>query len=89
MGLCSHFDWLSPFLKSSSLETIIKKVTTALNALHIPRKVVAASAIESDLPLLQYKTEIKGKTAIYVCYNKTCKLPVTDLDEALTQISSE
>ena len=66
-----------------------QKVTTTLNALHIPRKVVAASAIESDLPLLQYKTEIKGKTAIYVCYNKTCKLPVTDLDEALTQISSE
>ena len=54
-----------------------------------PRKVVAASAIESDLPLLQYKTEINGKTAIYVCYNKTCKLPVTDLDVALTQISSE
>ena len=66
-----------------------QEVTTALNALHIPRKVVAASAIESDLPLLQYKTEINGKTAIYVCYNKTCKLPVTDLDVALTQISSE
>ena len=66
-----------------------QELTTALNALHIPRKVVAASAIESDLPLLQYKTEIKGKTAIYVCYNKTCKFPVTDLDKALTQISSE
>ena len=66
-----------------------QEVATALNALHIPRKVVAASAKESDLPLLQYKTEINGKTAIYVCYNKTCKLPVTDLDKALAQISSE
>ena len=56
---------------------------------HIPRKIVAASAAKTDLPLLQYKTQIKGKTAIYVCYNKTCKLPVTDLDEALTLISSE
>ena len=65
------------------------KITKALNALHIPRKVVAASSKKSDLPLLQNKTEINGKTGIYVCYNKTCKLPVTDLDKALTQILSE
>ena len=65
------------------------KITTALNALHIPRKVIAASSKESDLPLLQYKTEINGKTGIYVCYNKTCKLPVTNLEKALAQISSE
>ena len=65
------------------------KITKALNALHIPRKVVVASSKKSDLPLLQNKTEIDGKTGIYVCHNKTCKLPVTDLDKALTQILSE
>ena len=65
------------------------KLAKELNALNIPLKVVAASSTKSDLPLLKNKTEINGKTGIYVCYNKVCKLPGTDLDEALTQILSE
>ena len=65
------------------------KLAKELNALNIPLKVVAASSKKSDLPLLRNKTEINGKTGIYVCYNKVCKLPSTDLDKALTQILSE
>ena len=65
------------------------KLAKELNALNIPLKVVAASSKKSDLPLLRNKTEIDGKTGIYVCYNKVCKLPSTDLDKALTQILSE
>ena len=57
-----------------------------VNALNIPHKVIAAAEKESDLPLLSFKTEINDQTAIYICFNKTCKLPVTDLDEALAQI---
>jgi len=36
----------------------------------------------SDLPLLQNK-HIPGETRIYVCQNKTCKLPVTEVEKAL------
>jgi uncharacterized protein YyaL (SSP411 family) len=38
-----------------------------------------------DLPLLKDKL-IKGKTMIYVCENKACKLPVTEPEKALEQI---
>ena len=37
---------------------------------------------ESDLPLLKYKY-VDGETMIYVCQNKTCKLPVNDVKAAL------
>ena len=40
------------------------------------------SIMASNLPLLQYK-HIPGETKIYVCQNKTCKLPVTEVDKAL------
>jgi uncharacterized protein YyaL (SSP411 family) len=41
---------------------------------------------EENLPLLEDKLP-DGKTLIYVCTNKTCKLPVEDVDKALKQIN--
>lgn len=38
-----------------------------------------------DLPLLEDK-KVKGKTMIYVCRNKTCKLPEEVVDRALKQM---
>ena len=52
----------------------------------IPNKVVLGSETQSQLPLLQNKTDRNGKTLIYVCYDKTCQLPVTSVEEALKQI---
>lgn len=40
---------------------------------------------EENLPLLKNKLP-DGKTMIYVCRNKTCKLPVTEVSEAVKQI---
>ncbi len=37
---------------------------------------------ESDLPLLKNKF-VEGKTMIYVCQDKVCKLPVTEIQAAL------
>lgn len=41
---------------------------------------------QENLPLLNDKL-IEGKTMIYVCENKVCKLPVTETDAALKQIN--
>ncbi len=60
-----------------------------LNGMSIPAKVIMASLEENNLPLLEYKTAINGETTIYVCFNKTCKLPVTTIQEALQQIPTE
>jgi uncharacterized protein YyaL (SSP411 family) len=52
----------------------------------LPNCILAGSESSSNLPLLQNRTPDKGKTMIYVCYNKTCKLPVESVEEALKQL---
>jgi hypothetical protein len=46
-------------------------------------KLVMATSIQSSLPLFEGRTAINGKDTFYVCYNKTCKLPVHSAEEAL------
>ena len=53
----------------------------------IPNKIVMGTSTSSTLPLLQNRTDINAKTAIYVCYDKTCQLPVTKVEEALAQLA--
>jgi uncharacterized protein YyaL (SSP411 family) len=49
----------------------------------IPNRVTAGTKSSSPLPLLTDRKEINGETAIYICYNKTCQLPVTSVEKAL------
>lgn len=53
-----------------------------------PNKTLAAADQVGDLPLLQHRTAVDGKTTIYVCYNKSCKLPVHSVSEALQQLEN-
>lgn len=50
-----------------------------------PFAVTLGSTETSNLPLLQDKTPT-GKTTIYVCHNKVCKLPVPTVEEAVKQL---
>ncbi|WP_159471286.1 thioredoxin domain-containing protein [Dyadobacter sp. 3J3] len=52
----------------------------------IPNKVVVGTKTSSQLPLLENRTKVNGKTAIYVCFDKTCQLPVNSVEEALEQL---
>lgn len=47
--------------------------------------IVLASSSDSNLPLLLNKY-VEGETMIYVCQNKVCKLPVTEVEDALSQL---
>ncbi|MCF0052391.1 thioredoxin domain-containing protein [Dyadobacter sp. LJ53] len=53
----------------------------------VPNKLVMGTTSRSNLPLLENRTEVNGKTAIYVCYDKTCQLPVTQVEHALDQLA--
>jgi uncharacterized protein YyaL (SSP411 family) len=57
-----------------------------LDRFFIPNKVVLGTTDSSSLPLLQEKTDRNGKALIYVCFDKTCQLPVGTVEEALVQI---
>jgi uncharacterized protein YyaL (SSP411 family) len=52
---------------------------------YLPNATFAGSINESSLPLMEYRF-VEGKTLIYVCENRVCKLPVETVDEALQLI---
>ncbi|MCF6352949.1 MAG: thioredoxin domain-containing protein [Cyclobacteriaceae bacterium] len=52
---------------------------------YMPNTLLLGGKTEGSLELLSMKL-VKGKTMIYVCQNKTCKLPVEDVANALNQI---
>jgi hypothetical protein len=51
-----------------------------------PFSLYFGSKKESVLPLLENKI-LSGETTIYICVNKTCKLPVKKISDALSQLS--
>ena len=57
-----------------------------LDKYYLPNVFLSGGKNEGTLSLLESKL-IKGQTTIYVCQNKACKLPVTEVKEALKQIS--
>lgn len=56
------------------------------NNTYLPNAVFASSVSESSLPLLNNRWQA-NQTWIYVCYNKTCKLPVTDITDVLKNMN--
>ncbi len=60
---------------------------TELAARYLPNSIFLGSETEgSNLPLLKDKTTLGDETTIYVCFNKTCKLPVTSTAKAIEQL---
>ncbi len=55
---------------------------------YLPNSIYLGGNTEGNLSLLQDKL-IAGKTMIYVCKNKTCKMPVEEVEEALKQIKNQ
>lgn len=64
----------------------VDKTAAAFRKLYLPNEIFAGSTGESNVPVLQNRV-VEGKTQIYVCENNTCQLPVTDVGEAIKQLS--
>ncbi len=56
-----------------------------LNAVYMPNKVLLGAETKSNLELLKPKL-VGERTLIYVCENKTCKMPVSSAPEAVALI---
>ena len=56
-----------------------------LNAYYLPNKILVGADSKSNLELLKGKL-VGERTLIYVCENKTCKMPVSSAQEAIAQI---
>jgi len=86
----SNWGCLSLLLTYPFKEVVIvgKNVNEKLQELHkhsLTNTILAVCEGKSNLPLLKDRL-VDNKTMIYVCENKTCKLPVTTIEEALKQI---
>ena len=53
-----------------------------LNKTYIPNKLIAGSISENNMPLLENRYN-PSTTLIYVCVNKACKLPVSEVNKAI------
>ncbi|WP_215222915.1 thioredoxin domain-containing protein [Echinicola shivajiensis] len=86
--------WASVYLskKATTPEIAIigngaKELALALHQTYIGPKVLAASeSLDAVLPLLQHKVaDSSGNALIYVCFDKACQQPVSDVKAAVKQ----
>jgi uncharacterized protein YyaL (SSP411 family) len=56
-----------------------------IDQMYYPNKVLAGTVGESQMPLLENREAINGQTTLYVCFNRTCQLPVHTVNEAMAQ----
>ena len=53
-----------------------------IDSRYYPNKVLTGTLTESQLPLLENRLVKPDETLIFVCYDKTCQLPVKSVEEA-------
>ncbi|MEP5339375.1 MAG: thioredoxin domain-containing protein [Algibacter sp.] len=75
-------NYASPFYEVAIVGKDVKQKITDLNKTYIPNKLIAGSTSENNMPLLEGRYN-PNKTLIYVCVNKACKLPVSEVTDAL------
>jgi uncharacterized protein YyaL (SSP411 family) len=85
-GYSNWFDlmlnYASPFYEVAIVGNDAPQKILELNNTYIPNKLIAGSTIDNNLPLLENRYN-PDDTFIYVCVNKACKLPVTEVDKAV------
>jgi uncharacterized protein YyaL (SSP411 family) len=64
------------------------KLSQSFGEHYLPNCIVLGSIKESTLPLLEMKYKV-NETLIYVCKNKSCKLPVKSVEEAISQVTGK
>ncbi len=77
-----HGDLISPTYEIAVVGPDALAKTKELNANYLSNAIVLGGTDEGTLTLLKDKLQ-DGQTTIYVCQNKVCKFPVTEVSEAL------
>ena len=82
-----YSNYLGEYYEVAIVGADAKEKLAELNKFYIPNKLIVGSLSESSLPLLAYKYN-ESETTIYVCIDGACKLPVSETQKALKQLSS-
>ena len=85
-GYSNWFDlmlnYTNPYYEVAIVGKDAKQKISDLNKNYIPNKLIVGSTSENNLPLLENRYN-PNETFIYVCVNKACKLPVSEVNQAL------
>jgi uncharacterized protein len=86
-----HWALLLSEMTQSTTEIVIigknaDKLRQELHQHYLPFSLVMGSKEKSNLPLIEGKELAEGQTKIYICKNKTCKLPVESVEQAMQQL---
>lgn len=57
-----------------------------INQKYLPNIIIAGTICESKLPFLENRF-VENQTLLYLCQNKTCDLPIADLQEIISKIT--
>lgn len=82
--LLLHFT--QPFYEVALLGEQVDDKKGAFNKQYLPNTLFAGSLTESSLPLLKNRF-IANQTTIYICSDKTCQKPVTEVKDALEYLT--
>lgn len=89
-----YYNWLNLMLNYtnnyfevavSGKEALIK--TNRLQGYYLPNILIAGSKTESKIPILKDRF-IDGQTYIYVCVDKACKMPETEVETVVRKIKN-
>ncbi|MCP4461001.1 MAG: thioredoxin domain-containing protein [Cytophagales bacterium] len=87
-------NWASlAFQMSNSFAEIVilgpdyKEFAAEISKQYLPGKIITAANKENDRPMFELKSLRGGETTVFVCYNRSCKLPVNSVEEALEQLN--
>tara|TARA_B100000900_G_scaffold305249_1_gene263909 strand:- start:8262 stop:10283 length:2022 start_codon:yes stop_codon:yes gene_type:complete len=81
-----YLNQVVPFYEIAIVGEKAQQKALELNQTYHPNKLLIGSNTESSLSLLKNKLTA-GRTTIYVCISKSCQLPTTKVDEALSLIA--
>jgi uncharacterized protein YyaL (SSP411 family) len=84
-----YSEMVSPMAEIVVVSPQLNSVAKELRENYLPFSLLMGTVSQSELPLIAGKVNPEGNEAtIYVCFNKTCKLPVHTVKQALEQISA-
>ena len=78
-------NFVAPFYEIAVVGKNAESLRKELENQYIPNKILLGSTTESKISLLENKY-VQGKTFIYVCENKACKMPVESAKEAVLMV---
>ncbi|QMU27193.1 thioredoxin domain-containing protein [Adhaeribacter radiodurans] len=81
-----YYAKLKPTAEIAILGSEAQSFRNSFADFYLPNAIFAGTETESNLPLLTDRLAIGEETTIYVCFNKTCQLPVHTITEALEQL---